>query len=196
VADWLPLPGFGAFGIPQGNTDPTSASTCPMCTPTGTRSRSGERPRVRRDRRRVLLVEHRLYERSGGRHPHAVQLAPGEHRPGYAPALLHRQRRPRPRNHRFAFTGLQDNGTRMRDSGTSSKWNQVVGGDGVAAAISVWDDGSHQVFFHSLPGAPVLPARRTLLHRRLIRSGHQHRLQHGAAASESGLDDLSTEWTT
>jgi hypothetical protein len=40
----------------------------------------------------------------------------------------------------------------MRDTGTSTKWNQVVGGDGVAAAISVHDDGSQMVFFHSLPG--------------------------------------------
>ncbi|MFL5308971.1 MAG: hypothetical protein ACJ79H_00820 [Myxococcales bacterium] len=54
-------------------------------------------------------------------------------------------------NHRFMFTGLQDNGTRFRDSGRSTKWNQVVGGDGVGAAISIRPDGSKQVFFQSVP---------------------------------------------
>jgi hypothetical protein len=55
-------------------------------------------------------------------------------------------------NQRFAFMGLQDNGTRFRNGGNDTRWNQVVGGDGVGTAISIHPDGSHQVFFQSLPG--------------------------------------------
>ena len=198
VADWLPLPGFGAFGISQGNTDPNFSVYLPYVHADWHAITVGANGRVYAGTDGGFFSSDNVFT-SALVDATNMPIAWRQVNTGLVTHLHYSIASGDPvlGNHRFTFTGLQDNGTRIRDSGTSTKWNQVVGGDGVAAAISVWDDGSHQVFFHSLPGR-----------RQFCRPGEPFFIagsfdpainidcNTGLLHPNQGADDLSTEWTT
>ncbi len=198
VSDWLPLPNFGLFGIPQGNTDSAFSVYLPYVHADWHAVTAGANGRVYAGTDGGFFSSDNVFT-AATVDPTHMPIAWRQVNTGLVTHLHYSIASGDPvlGNHRFAFTGLQDNGTRMRDSGTSTKWNQVVGGDGVAAAISVWDDGSHPVFFHSLPGR-----------RQFCRPGEQFFIagsfepainidcNTGLLHPNQGPDDLSTEWTT
>jgi len=158
VADWLPLPGFTALGFPQGAT-----STSPPI----------HLPYVHADWHTITIANGTVYAGTDGGFfassanpadptsvfttttvgPANMPITWRQVNTGLVTHLHYSVASGDPvtGNQRFMITGLQDNGTRFRDSGSSTRWNQVVGGDGVDAAISIRPDGSKQVFFQSLP---------------------------------------------
>jgi hypothetical protein len=152
VSNWLPLPGFVALGSNQGNTSTNPVTMLPY---------------VHADWHTLLVAGGQVLAGSDGGlfasgnawdptvSPTNMPVTWRSVNTGLVTHLLYSVASGDPvtGNHRFSFTGLQDNGTRFRDSGTSTKWNQVVGGDGIGTAISIWPDGSHQVFWQSLPGS-------------------------------------------
>jgi len=198
VSHWLPLPNFSLFGVNQGNTDPGFTTYLPYVHADWHTALVGPAGRVFAGSDGGLFMSDNVFTTSLIDATHM----PVSRRQMNAGLVTHLHYSiasgdPVVGNHRYAFTGLQDNGTRMRDTGSSTKWNQVVGGDGVAAAISVHGDGSHQVFFHSLPGR-----------RQYCRPGQSFFIpgsfdpaikidcNSGLLHPNQGPDDLFTEWLT
>ncbi|HYV47952.1 MAG TPA: hypothetical protein VFA20_23995 [Myxococcaceae bacterium] len=198
VSHWLPLPRFGALGFPQGNTDVNFSVYLPYVHADWHTALVGPNGRVFAGSDGGLFMSDNVFT-TATVDPNNMPITWRQMNAGLVTHLHYSIASGDPvlGNQRYAFTGLQDNGTRMRDTGNSTKWNQVVGGDGVAAAISIYGDASHQVFLHSLPGR-----------RQLCRPGERFFVpgsfdpaikidcNSGLLHPNQGVDDLNTEFLT